>query len=127
MYVVPASKYVLDLGGFSYSRRIPYVGQLNSTLVILNVFDDLVMLALNPGRHYVRIHALDDLGEFQNPTKYALVASGKLPVDELARRMGLLGAQRIREATSNAALVAYTRSMLEHLDRACSFVAGGTS
>ena len=119
---------MLDLGGFSYSRRLTYLGQLNSTLVILNAFDDLVVLALEPGRHYVRIDSLGDLKEFQNSSKYALVAPRTrmgLPVDELARRMGLLGAQRIREATSTASLVAYTRSLLEHLDQACSFVGEG--
>jgi len=105
-------KYLLDVGGHSYSRRLARLGQLNSTLLLFHAFSDLATLALRPRIDYVPISNVSDVAS-------ALTMLQKR--DTLAFFMAQNARRRLRKALTPSSLEQYTRFVLEHLDRTCTF------
>jgi hypothetical protein len=111
-------KYLLDLGGNSYSRRLPRLGQLNATLVLFHAYSDLATLVLRPHIDYIPILSVESIA----PVVRMLRSRGTY-----ARWLGRNARSRLRKALSPLSLQRYTRFVLEHLDQSCTFDEDGTT
>lgn len=104
-------RFLLDMGGNSYSRRLTYLAQLNATLIVFNTFADLSTLVLLPDVHYHAPFAVGDVCGLLSAID-----------DNNARVMGRRAGDVMRRAMTISNLVAYTKGLLEHLDLHCTFV-----
>ena len=48
-------KFLLDIGGSSYSQRLSELCQMRSVVFVISPYDDLLLRSLHTGRHYFRV------------------------------------------------------------------------
>ena len=107
-------KYVLSISGNSYAGRDAMLCQLNSTLISVNMFDDMLLRALRNGTHYLRMHMSGE----GLPAAVAWLRAN----DGAAEAMGRALRERYFSALRREGMLRIAAATLHLLSRSTTFV-----